>query len=1442
MPSNLLVDITSLSSGTAPATWGIVPGLTASGITVKNTSSVLLIIAQVPLKDEGDATAEFRISVNGSATGSPVVTAFTDNIHSVGGVHPMTIMFAVTGLSGSSNSFKCEWQDVISDANMDTAREQSLQVIEITDGDASILVNQSSTGAAASPSTWGNLFSASSISVAGTGSVLLMIANVPIDLSDSSDDTADFQFSVDGTKEGAITSVFKDEIDEGPGWSGMHILDGISGSHGFELQWQTREGQTTSVDTGRLRTFQIVEIKSNAVLKVDVNLTSSATSPVSYADMTGMTGTYTPNASNAIHLIVANFNPSNATGGSAESTTQYRIAVAGTREGSELTTFVDHDHEVTGLCQIWAKTGITASTTFSFQWEDLGNDEVATADTARNRTFFVIEFEQQQSARASRSLSRTVEQVTRDSRSVHRVVQQETRVSRTISREAINSDQASRSVTRTMTDQARASRHLSREVEQDAQASRSVHRIVQKDTRVSRTISREVVFTARASRSITRKVLDQARVSRSLSRQVQQETRASRSLTRTIEQVTRASRPLSRTVAPAVQWFDNDWICRKKVTIDSTKIAENLVDFPVLIRLTSDANLSDDARSDGFDILFTSSDGVTKLNHERVLYVTGTGELIAWVNLPFISGSIDTDIYMYYNNSGATDQQNKPGTWNSNYKGVWHFQEASGNAKDSTIHNTDGIISGGTTQGSTGKIGDAYNFDGFNGQVSMGDPGDGHLDFALDLTVSMWINFNSGGGPRRPIDKGEFAGNAGYSFNLTSLVNGMKFEVEDADGDTQDTSRVPIPTTGIWIYFVGQVDRIPALLRIYENGVEDNNDNMDEVDSSLANSDPFLVSHASQAVNAIMDEIRISDIVHTAGWILSEYNNQNSPSTFHTLGLPECLVLVSRGLARTIKDEGRISRSVHRIVEQEARVSRTVSRETVNSARASRTISREVQQEARQSISVTRSAGSAEARASRSVHRVVKQETRVSKSIHRIVQSEARASRSVSRQVQQESRASRSVTRVVKQEARASRSVTREVKQEARASRTISRKTQAEARVSRSVHRIVEQEARNSRTISREIQQDAQASRSVHRVVQQDDRASRSVTRNVLQEARASRSLHRVVQSEARASRSVSRVIQQEARASRTISREVIGTARDSRSVHRVVQSEARASRSLTRIVQQEARASRSVHRIVQQDARASRTVSREVIIVALASRSLTRTAQQEAKASRSVQRQVQQDARDSRIISREVILTARASRSLLREVQKEARNSVTVSRQVQQEARASRSITRTPEMEDRKSRTVSREIQQETRVSQTISRMTQAQARNSRSLTRIVKQETRASRSVSRAIQNEARASISLFREIQNEARASRSVSRVVQQDAQASRTLSREVEIVAIGDLTFDATKTIKFTCEPTKTIAFTFDATKSVQYTFTATKSVQYTFTAKKTKDYTFDATVR
>ncbi|HUK38822.1 MAG TPA: DUF2341 domain-containing protein, partial [Methanomicrobiales archaeon] len=195
-------------------------------------------------------------------------------------------------------------------------------------------------------------------------------------------------------------------------------------------------------------------------------------------------------------------------------------------------------------------------------------------------------------------------------------------------------------------------------------------------------------------------------------------------------------------------WYFNptanncSWRYRKKITIAHGQVTADQSSFPVLVTLTSDPDLTAHARTDGNDIVFTGSDGVTKLNHEIENYTAGS--LVAWVNVPALSSSTDTVLYLYYGNTTSPPQQNRNAVWDANFKAVWHLGEVGTtganayNDSTSTANNGQG---GGGTAGAVpaqvaGKIGYAQSFDGANDYIATS------TNFATKpdvFTLSVWF-------------------------------------------------------------------------------------------------------------------------------------------------------------------------------------------------------------------------------------------------------------------------------------------------------------------------------------------------------------------------------------------------------------------------------------------------------------------------------------------------------------------------------------------------------------------------------------------------------------------------------------------------------------------------------------------------------------------------------
>ena len=102
---------------------------------------------------------------------------------------------------------------------------------------------------------------------------------------------------------------------------------------------------------------------------------------------------------------------------------------------------------------------------------------------------------------------------------------------------------------------------------------------------------------------------------------------------------------------------------RKQITIDNTKVSGSTdhIDFPFLVNVTdpdlrTTGNGGDVTNANGYDIAFTSSDGVTLMDHEIEFYAAITGEYVAWVRIPILDYDDDTEIYMYYGNNAADNR------------------------------------------------------------------------------------------------------------------------------------------------------------------------------------------------------------------------------------------------------------------------------------------------------------------------------------------------------------------------------------------------------------------------------------------------------------------------------------------------------------------------------------------------------------------------------------------------------------------------------------------------------------------------------------------------------------------------------------------------------------------------------------------------------------------
>ena len=142
---------------------------------------------------------------------------------------------------------------------------------------------------------------------------------------------------------------------------------------------------------------------------------------------------------------------------------------------------------------------------------------------------------------------------------------------------------------------------------------------------------------------------------------------------------------------------------------------KDLTDFPLLVSFPGgDPDLAQHAAADGRDLVFTDSDGTTRLSHELEAPVGTAGKLVAWVKLPLLSSKAKSPIYLYYGDLNATDQSTPSAVWSNGFIAVWHFHSSPPVLLDSTAGANDGKTQGPMTASAlvAGQIGQAYQFDG----------------------------------------------------------------------------------------------------------------------------------------------------------------------------------------------------------------------------------------------------------------------------------------------------------------------------------------------------------------------------------------------------------------------------------------------------------------------------------------------------------------------------------------------------------------------------------------------------------------------------------------------------------------------------------------------------------------------------------------------------------
>ena len=335
---------------------------------------------------------------------------------------------------------------------------------------------------------------------------------------------------------------------------------------------------------------------------------------------------------------------------------------------------------------------------------------------------------------------------------------------------------------------------------------------------------------------------------------------------------------------------------KRTITVDNTKVSgsSNLTNYPMLVGGTY-AYLADTGNggkvtdSNGYDIEFSSdSAGVTKLDHEIERYINTSGEVVFWVRIPTLDYNDDTVIYVWYGNSSVTtSQENVNGTWNANHRAVWHLKEdptgGSPQFTDSTSNGLNGSAVGTWASGDSqpGQVGYAIELND-TVYINTGDTG---VVEGTAWTVRMWGRTDVTTAGNCIWSEGQ----KGAFYNLymgdTAMTGGIRSVYENPGGVALFNYNTDLSDDAWYLIHVVQTaldDR-----KLYVNGVNvGTNDTTSRSAPSTAESYLGVVNYDGfgQMFEGWIDEARVMTSALTVGELVTEYNNEDSPSTFYALG------------------------------------------------------------------------------------------------------------------------------------------------------------------------------------------------------------------------------------------------------------------------------------------------------------------------------------------------------------------------------------------------------------------------------------------------------------------------------------------------------------------------------------------------------------------------------
>ncbi len=316
-------------------------------------------------------------------------------------------------------------------------------------------------------------------------------------------------------------------------------------------------------------------------------------------------------------------------------------------------------------------------------------------------------------------------------------------------------------------------------------------------------------------------------------------------------------------------------------------------DFPLLVATTNaDLKVAGSGgkvqNASGYDIgFYSNSDCSTgKLKWKTLRWISTTGEVIYRVKVSSLNTS--SVVYMCFGDAAiTTDQSDGPNTFETAFKAFYPLEDGTTlSALDATSNGYDGTIS--TPTAIAGKVGGAASFNGTSDKITTSDPTLATSGSAF--TVSGWVNVTDFTPDQFPTIL-RLKSDAGTDDWRIFASNQGGYEGVAIGSNSQWARRYTQATlsTGAWHHFAATYNGSGAStgtnFAIYVDGSSISLGNAGAYGGfantmALGDGDSCGVCFLKGG----LDEVRVVAAERSAGYIATEYANENNPATFLTFG------------------------------------------------------------------------------------------------------------------------------------------------------------------------------------------------------------------------------------------------------------------------------------------------------------------------------------------------------------------------------------------------------------------------------------------------------------------------------------------------------------------------------------------------------------------------------